>query len=175
MNNLWEFKFDDENTILTPAEIVTEQCNVLASLTDQKIFGIVKEYDGPTKSYSIETNLFSQITSNLIVSSQTHNVQKDLGEIPESENFVYEFYLTSRNTPKYKYRVMFFSHPISIYPIEVTLEESLSNEINPENNNFYYNCNDQEEFVKLLKQVLNSKAVTIVIKNLLAFNKDDIS
>lgn len=172
MSNMWKADFEIDNNIKLPKEIVLEQCNELARITDKKILGIVKPYDGPTKS-SYSLNLLSTIIKDSNIDAQSYNVQKDLGEIAKESSFCYEFYITSHNTPKYKYRIMFFTHSISIYPLEITLEESIAKEITLHEDDFIFNVNNEKELLIFLEQILNTETVTDVIKNLLLLNKND--
>ena len=158
MSNLWKKEFKAQE-IQTPKEILDEQCNELSKITSGKIIAKTEVYDGPTYSYTTDlTSTISRITE------QTYNVQSDLGEI-KNRDFKYEFFITSKITPSFKYRVMFFQYGITFYPVDITLDETIANEISTDE---YITCNSSEEFTEYLCKILNSKKLENVITALLS-------
>ena len=93
------------------------------------------------------------------------DVQSELGE---SAEFVYEFYITSKRTPQYKYRVFFLFYSAMLYPIGVSLDQSISEEINCDKCEL--RINDEEQFIDMLSKILQSERITSVISNLLRMN-----
>lgn len=82
----------------------------------------------------------------------------------------FEFYITSKETPKYKYRVFFFEYGIEQYPIKITLEEDIDSEINKERDHKTYEIENEEELTDMLGKVLNSKKINNVIEGLIQMN-----
>lgn len=91
------------------------------------------------------------------------NVQKNLGEVEDSK-FVFEFYITSRATPNYKYRVMFIEYGIAFYPVTITLDETIAEEIKETTK---IECQTQEVFEEKLEMILGSAKLEQIINNLL--------
>lgn len=61
-------------------------------------------------------------------------MQNILGD--QQSKFIYEFYITAKAAPKYKYRIMFVAFGISVYPVEVSLEKSIADEIGMDKSEF---------------------------------------
>lgn len=187
MDSLWKKDIVSINNVKTPKDIIQEQCERLSELTDGNVVAIIKEYEGEYKSRYEAINpdqfeMFFGSTDKLInkYNTFTHyagvpknkivsNIQNTLGE---NINFVYEFYITSRNTPKYKYRICFIYYSAIIYPVGISLEKSISDEIQTEDPEFQ--VNDESEFITLLSKILSTDRVTAVINNLYNMNVNDL-
>jgi len=65
---------------------------------------------------------------------------------------------------------MFLYYDASLYPIGISLDSSISNEIDQSNREF--RVNTEEEFMDILKRILGSNRVASVITNLLSLNED---
>ena len=165
MKSLWTKDFKAQS-VDTPKEIIATQCESLEQITKGSILAKITEYDGPIHTYLIESPLQASMKSFEV---KKVDIQEALGEISES-NFVYEFFITSRETPNFKYRVMFLSYGISFYPVTVVLDEAIANEIGLKDNNQF---NTQEEFVGALNSILNSSKMENVITALLAIVKKE--
>lgn len=138
-----------------PKNILEEQCQYLFRDTNGIVIGRVAEYSG-----SISSN------KTFILSG---SIQEKLGEV-SGDTFTYEFFLTSKCTPDYKFRVMFMQHDITGYPLTVTLEEGISNEIQYSSTGYEYLAENQEEFEELLKQILNSSRFMEIVTRLIQLN-----
>lgn len=168
MTNLWEGNFydgiDDEE--LTPREIVQSQCQELAEMTDNTIIARISDYDGIPYSYT--KNALAGVLSAKAIWGENHNIQDELGEVEEDEKIAYEFFITSRKTPKYKFRAFIMYHSVVIYPVYFSIEDDIAKEIGVEAET---QVATEEEFEQLLKKVLNSKRLEKVIRNLLRLNR----
>ena len=165
MNDLWNNSFSPDSNVNMPDEIIKAQCEYLEQRTSGIIVAKVADYDGPIHSYdtSIGNALYNPYENE-------YDVQKDLGNIPESR-FTFEFFITSTSTPNYKYRIMFLSYAIPFYPVDIVLDEAIAMELNI-NDNYIY-CNTQKDFELLLKNILNSKKIVSIINSLLTIAKKE--
>lgn len=159
MKNLWKKSFVAEERVDTAKDIIQEQCNYLRSSTGGKIIAKIIEYNGATESYLLMPQ--KESTSKVI------DIQKKLGENMQM-GFSFEFFITSTATPNYKYRIMFVKYGISLYPVHITLDESIASEIDKEE---HIICDSQEEFEATLELILNSSKLEKIINNLLAIAK----
>ncbi len=159
MKNLWKKSFVAEDRVDTAKNIIQEQCNYLRNSTEGKIVAKVVEYDGVIESYLAMPQRES--------AAKVIDIQTKLGE-KDQEGFSFEFFITSTATPNYKYRVMFVKYGISLYPVHITLDESIASEIGSDE---YIFCDTQEEFEKVLELILNSSKLEKIINNLLAIAK----
>ena len=164
MSSLFEFTPDGTIKISLPKYIVEEQCDELSKLTDGYVIGKIDTYDGPIE------NRGSVLAEAVAASfSSGFNVQTELGEISENQ-FTYEFYISSKYTPQFKYRVLFLNYGISCYPLCIILDETIAKQIGMENKIQWKN---ESEFTSVLSQILNSKKLQSVINNLYAINQQE--
>lgn len=178
MWNSAEFKKD---IIVSPKKIVEEQCQELSRITGEKVIGILKTYDGKYRSgsYISSDKYLSALKDNESLSAleglipqfgkesiKTFDVQDVLGNQGDSSKFVYEFYLSSIATPHYKYRVFLLYFDAKLYPVGLSIEQSIADEIGCEAE---IELPDEESFKNILAGILASNTVTNVIKNLLSF------
>ena len=94
------------------------------------------------------------------------NVQDVLGNQGDSGKFVYEFYLTAKATPHYKYRVFLLYFDARLYPVGLSIDQSIADEINCKTE---IQISNEADFKKLLADILASSVVTNIVKNLLSF------
>lgn len=95
-----------------------------------------------------------------------------MGENGDDGDFVYEFYITSKRTPKYKYRLCFIYFSITLYPVGITIDKSIASSAGLEDTELEIETEDA--FEELLGRILSCKKVTSIIKNLLNINKESI-
>jgi len=172
MENLW--KLDEVITIDTlPEEIIKQQCQYLKQLTEGRVIGNVKRYSGPLSSYSYKQLGVADAIAEATGGSYTVNVDiqeklGDVGSVPEIY-FSYEFYLTSPNTPKYKFRVMFFSYVKGQYPIDLVLDSDIAADIRTSTS---IDCVSEGDFMDTLARILNSEKVRSVVNALHALSTE---
>lgn len=164
MENLW--KIEGEKEINTPYLYIKQQCSYLAEATGNKLIARVKEYNGAYRSYNPITAIHTVFENPFQLQEKNFNVQDELGD--KDSQFVYEFFITSRNNPNYKYRMLFMAYGISIYPTFISLEKSLAEELECETE-FY--IDNEEHFVEFLRDVLSSHRISYVISNLLSMEE----
>lgn len=174
-SSMWNSEKFEKSEIVSAKNIVEEQCKELSKITGGEVIGILKTYDGKYKSegYTIgtfriqdEAPLYSTLSCNEQLrkkSIETFNVQEVLGN---RGKFVYEFYLTSKATPHYKFRVFLLYFDAKLYPVGLSIEQSIADEINCKTE---IELPDKEAFKSRLASILDSDTVTNVIKNLLSF------
>ncbi|MFQ9358133.1 MAG: hypothetical protein ACLR2D_02170 [Anaerobutyricum hallii] len=74
--------------------------------------------------------------------------------------------MSSIATPHYKYRVFLLYFDAKLYPVGLSIEQSIADEIGCEAE---IELPDEESFKNILAGILASNTVTNVIKNLLSF------
>jgi len=157
MSSLFDFTPENNEELKQPKDIVKEQCDELAKLTHDYVIGKIEPYDGPIRNHP--SHLSVSLAASL---TQSFNVQNELGDISENR-FTYEFFISSKYTPNFKYRVFFLDYGIPCYPLEMVLDETIAKQINMDYNVI---CNNEEELSALLKRVLNSDKMKDVINSL---------
>lgn len=160
--SMWKLDKINNDQIQSPKGILDEQCIMLKELTDDRVCGVVKEYDGEYRSYESNTAMLGAIAS-VSKMQKKFDVQTELGDRSESGKFVYEFYLTSYDMPKYKYRVLFLAFGADFYPVEISLDESVAKEIGIEEE---FIVQTMDEYKGVLEKILGSEKITSIVKNL---------
>lgn len=172
MSSMWNISEIKKNSQKAPRYFVQEQCKDLSEITEGKIIARISEYDGEYRSryqdtYTSTVNALIG-ASGALASNKKFDVQKKLGAGNDNENFVYEFYITSKNTAKYKYRVCFLYYSVLLYPVGISLEKSIADELEKSGE---FQINSEVEFLEFLQKLLSSERVTSVINNLLSLNE----
>ena len=158
MESLWKLELDNYEPVIRPPEtIVALQCKYLEELTEGRVIANVSKYKDPIFDYLNESRT---------------DVQENLGVVGNVPNmfFNYEFYLTSPSTPKYKYRIMFFSYAIGQYPVNLVLDEDIAIDISEDENVI---CVSEDEFKASLMQIFRSDKVKSVIRALNIISKKE--
>lgn len=176
--SMWNINSKIGEEVKTPRDIVQEQCEKLAEMTDGTIIARITAYDGeyktrPPKGSTIAPSEFSNASNNIFFSiygDKGFDVQSVLGEnANDSEDiFVYELFITSEKTPKYKYRVFIINYGIGIYPVSIALAKDIANELRFEDE--YISDIYENDFIEMLKKILGSSIVTNIIQKLMIFN-----
>ena len=166
MKKLFEFTPTEEENFVLPKDIIQYQCDELSNMTNQLIIGKVEEYESPIEDYTTGVPSFS---ASLVKSlgEKVISIQSELGELSGNE-FTYEFFITSKYTTNFIYRILFLRHGISIYPTRVVLDETIADQIGVQ---YDCLCHNEEEFTQLLAAILNSQKFKDVINNLFSINK----
>lgn len=175
MKKLFSLQIDNDiETEILPTKILEEQCIYLNEDTKGIVIGRVAKYslDSAEIGYWNEAIVNP---SNFII----QNIQSSLGEICNN-TFTYEFFLTSKKTPDYKFRVMFMKYNISYYPVTVILEREIAGEIhnliNKEyalpNNIYTYFIPSVKDFEEVLSKIFNSKRFNQIVSKLIQINND---
>ena len=158
MQNLW--RVQTEKKIHTPHDIISEQCEYLSEMTNGTVIARIAPYDGDYKSrYKLD-----ELAEHAFIQNMSFDVQNVLGD--QQSKFIYEFYITAKAVPKYKYRIMFLAYRVAaIYPVEVSLEKSIADELGMEESEFL--ISSEEELTELIVEVLGSKRISAVVSNLI--------
>lgn len=171
--SMWNFNADGTMDSLLPMTIVEDLCSELSQISRERIIARVTEYDGKYRSDHAAT---SHTTPKHWADSEDRvprfDIQEIMGEKATDDDytnkFVYELYLTSKNTPKYKYRVLIMAYGISLYPVELTIQEDIAKEANLDSEGV--RCKDEAEFTAALNSILSSTTVGTVLNRLAALN-----
>jgi len=170
IKNMWEIEDGTIINLPTPPEkIIQKQCEYLAEVTNYEINAKIDSYDGAISSYKkpgLQRMLFEAATLNMhtnLLHDKIVDIQDDLGSIG-TRYFTFEFFITSPNIPNYKYRVLFMRYEIGFYPLLVVLDDEIAMDELINNQDVW--CGNEEEFLQLLKKVLNSSKVRKVIASL---------
>ncbi len=134
--SIWNFGTDNQKNLHSPMTIVKDYCNELSQLSSGRVIARVTEYDGKYQSTAAfkYSELFSATIPLNIGNVPEFNVQEVMGDkatdADHSNKFVYELFLTSRRTPKYKYRVFIMYYSIDMYPVGLTIQKDIAKEAN---------------------------------------------
>jgi len=167
MYSLWSGSFEpNKENKKTPKAIISEQCFLLDELTKGVVIARIASYDVGN----------GDVFGFPMIRPKGTKIQQLLGDSYTENCFIYEFFLTSKGTPKYRYRVFFIRHGITIYPVEIFLDSSIETEIHDVLAPFWSNpdiiiCKNEVDFIAVLQRILNSSKLEKVINSLLAMNE----
>lgn len=155
--------------LTAPNKVVEEILAQLPGDTQNIIAGSIVEYDGHVTSYTTtRTSLAEAIGT--ITTEKRVDIQDSLGKQGE-ENKKYECFLYTSRYTSYKYRMFFMKYGIANYPVQFTLEESISRSIQGYNSNYIVICNKREEVEDLVIKILTSKKVLGVMQELIRIHQ----
>ena len=163
--DIWKSTFKSKEGKL-PNEIAKEICDELYDLTNNLVLAKVEKYDKTINSMNKNNSIISAVAMSTLVKSTT--VQDYLGEIEGSGLFTFEIYLTGINTPEYKYRICFMENGAFPYPVDMAIDADIAEELNCEP---IIRCNNEEEFINIIKLIVNSKKVKDVVEGLMTINE----
>lgn len=179
MGKLFNLRFDaDAKLEVLPKKILEEQCIYLNKETEEVVIGRVAQYSGSLEPY-YTTPIASVLSDDLertlgtgiskAFNSKKIDAQTKLGEVGEDQ-FTYEFFITSKGTPEYKFRVLFMQYGITGYPVTVILEEGIADEINHSDDGYTYYMQTRKEYEELLARIFSSKRFGEILTKLMQLN-----
>lgn len=129
--------------------------------------GVVR-YKSPVAILREQASLLGQKTRNIVTA-----------EVSEGDNggewFSYFFHIVAPALGNYRYKLLSISHEISLYPVEISVEDTIFDEIDRrfkafrENTDIQYIVsNSEEEFIEVLRAIFGSKKCFQVITALLS-------
>ncbi len=159
-----KFNFNLQDT-KEPATVIEETLKQVESDTRGYVSGKVAAYSGPIFSYkkTIHSSLVYQVYAQ--DKEKMIDIQEDLGEQDEKEQ-KFEVFLSVRNVPTYKYRLMFVRYTSISYPVTVVLNEDVAVAYWEKRNTLVV-VNSMSELQDMLNRILDSKFITTLIQNLI--------
>jgi hypothetical protein len=142
MDDLWpDDLVENDDLKRTPVTILKEQASLLGKKTGDIVKATVEKSDA------------------LYVGKK-----RVLGE------FSYVFLIFSPTFGNYTYRLFAISHDMNIYPVRFLVDESIASEMQIQAENGAIACNE-EEFVKILSQILKSQKMRRLVNVILSQSK----
>lgn len=154
--------------LTAPDKVVEEILQQIPGVTNDIVSGRIVKYNGNVTSY-YTTRKPSLVEALGTISTTTEkyvDIQGSLGKSGEEEN-KFECYLYTSIYKDYKYRMFFMRYGIAHYPVQFTLEESISRSIQGVDSNYIVTCNKREEVEDLIVQILTSKKILGVMQELI--------
>lgn len=172
--SIWNFDAANLKNFQSPLTIVKSLCEELSQMSQERVIARVTEYEG--KYQSTQAFKYSQLIPTMIPvdigNIPAFNVQEVMGDKAtdddHSNKFVYELFLTSKNTPKYKYRIFIMYYSIDMYPVGLTIQKDIAKEANLDSEGSKFG--NEAEFKEALNRILGSATVGNVLCNLAALN-----
>ena len=154
-----------EIDLTAPDKVIEEILAQLPEDTQNIIFGSIVKYDGHVTSYT-KTNISLVEALGQVSTEKRVDIQNSLGKQGEEEK-KFECFLYTSGYTKYKYRMFFMKYGIANYPVQFTLEESISRSVQGPNSNYIVTCNKRDEVEDLILKILTSKKVLGVMQELI--------
>ena len=169
LNGLKDKLILEPTDLTSPDVVVREVADQIDEITSGTVQAIVQSYDGRIESYTTkETSLSSILSATQLSALVDHDVQENLGALGFKRSN-YELYLTTKNLPHYKYRILFFGFGIGGYPVKVVVEKSIASAINKEG--YAFVVKDRPELESLMKKILSSSKTIDIIQELINASK----
>jgi hypothetical protein len=147
MNNLWSEDIANiaqiDNESPSPVNILREQAQLLGKQTQGKV------------EAEVEANI-----------DYDYNSDVDESFIVYTQEFKYNFYLTTPIIPGYRYKLFTISHDADLYPVDFHLDRGIADEINQGKK--VLRAKSEEQFLDTLKKIFNSKKTSQVIRAILS-------
>ena len=139
MKNLWPEEFKP-NEVNSPKKILDEQSKLLPKLTGDMVFAKVIEMS-----------------------------EYDAAVLNHKDDFSYQFYLLGKFLKNYKFKVFDFSHSITMYPVDVSVDDEIAEELGIEED---ARLENEEDFIKLIGIVFGSERLKTVIGSIIQISGD---
>lgn len=129
----------------------------------------------PRQMFEEQSKLLPKLTGDLV-----HAEIYELGRMEELEqslknDFSYSFNIKGKFLEKYSFRVLSFSHDITLYPVLIRLDEVLGKELkipdDPPLHGPTKEINEPEQLEKFLSSILKSERLTKIIGSIMALSK----
>ncbi len=154
-----------EVDLTAPDKVIEEILAQLPEVTQNIVSGSIVKYDGHVTSYTTTRTSLAEVVGTITMEKQI-DIQDSLGKCGE-ENKKFECFLYTSGYTKYKYRMFFMKYGIANYPVQFTLEESISRSVQGPNSNYIVTCNKRSEVEDLILKILTSKKVLGVMQELI--------
>ncbi len=119
-----------------------------------------------------QASLLAKLTGDMVFAEVVEDL---LSPVALTGKFSYRFNIIGKFLDNYKFRVMTFSHDITLYPIKFILDEQLGEELgiepDPITGGHIMQIEDPEEVEIFLKSVLSSKRIQDVVGSILKLSK----
>lgn len=139
MKNLWPEDFKSKE-IKSAKAILDEQSKLLPKITGDMVYALVK------KMRAIEAM-----------------------RVDHKNDFSYSFLLLAKFLEGYSFKVLDFSHPITMYPVKVTLDELLADEVQSDQE---FEIQNENEFISILGKVLTSERIKDVVGSIIRLSSE---
>lgn len=176
--SLWKHGYT-QKAITSPKILIEDQAKLLSKLTENLVLARVSEFEFTTNSMQASLNTIGKSMALLAGSKR-----EQLGELTSSK-FSYEFFITGKNYPNYKYRAFVFEYGLKLYPVTFFIDEEIAEEVFPtmfaeeEQDqgidqgkdraiNIAFEVPTESEMIDLLGKILTSNTLSNIINSLLS-------
>lgn len=167
MSQTWKNDFQEINSEY-PNKIVLEYFKELYEITDKKIIAKLEIFEQNISDMNKPPAIFNSIMNITNIYDKGSSIQEKLGEVGEYNKFTYEMYITGNKITNYKFRFAFLEYGIVPYPVKIAVDIGIATELGYEKT--IIECNNEEEFRKILESIFNSNRLTEIIKGLIVVN-----
>jgi hypothetical protein len=142
MQNLWPENFDIKDS-KPVKEILDEQSSFLPKLTKGMVYA-------ETKSMSPTDKIFGG----------------------HENDFSYSFYIKGQFLTKYSFKILDISHPITLYPVLVSVDSEVATGLELES---HIEINNETEFSLLLEKVFRSEQLVKIIGSIMKLSPKQVT
>lgn len=127
------------------------------------------DFEKPKTIFEQQAKLLPTLTGDMVYAKVT-----ELGIIDASidhinNTFIYGFYLTAKFLPDYSYKVLSFSHDITLYPVKLNINSEIRNEIDIKS--IVIKVESPQDLESLLEKILKSERISKIIGAIIKMSK----
>ncbi len=149
-----------------PVTVIEEALKQVESVTKGYVSGKVAAYSGPIFPYKKIIHYGNPLSQfHGYDEEKTIDIQEYLGEQDENE-YKFEVFLSVRDVPTYKYRLMFVRYTSISYPVTVVLNEDVAVAYSDKRNTVL-EVKTMRELQDILNLILNSEFITTLLQSLI--------
>ncbi len=145
-DDLWPDNISLNTSLKAPVTILREQGTLLGRKMNNLVEGVISEVSDDYRDAVSE----------------------------EKDYFTYRFYIAAPALGDYRYRLLTISHSIDLYPLDITVDrsvlEELPDDVEPNDMDDLV-VGSQEEFIEILRAIFATKKVRRVIEAIIAQTK----
>ncbi|OGR10648.1 MAG: hypothetical protein A2097_05985 [Desulfobacula sp. GWF2_41_7] len=139
MKNLWPEDFKAKELKSVKA-VLEEQAKLLPKITGDMVY------------------------AKIIGMGRLESMQRD-----HVNDFSYSFNLIAKFLKGYSFKVLDFSYPVTMYPVKITLDELIAEEMQCES---VFEVNNENEFIAILGGILNSNRIKDIVGSIIKLSSE---
>jgi len=88
----------------------------------------------------------------------------DAAVLNHVDEFSYQFFLLGKFLKSYKFKLLDFSHSITMYPVDISIDSEIAEELGVEHD---IELDTEEEFISVISKIFNTERVKTVIGSII--------
>ena len=124
-----------------------------------------QEFEVPRSIFEQQATLLPKLTGDMVYAKVTELSPVDIFRDGIENNFAYGFYLIGKFLEKYSYKVLSFSHDVTLYPVLININSEIREELGIKN--IRVKVESPEKLESLLENILKTNRVSKIIGSII--------